>query len=173
MLRSGSAGARSAALALAAACTAACGAQLGDAAVDAEVPCTGGDAAMRSPTGACLFLFSVQVTYVNARASCMSQGGRLAILRTVEDDQAARALAGTRDVFFGLSDQVTEGTFVWADDSAPTYTNWYMNEPNDGGGNYPEDCGVINGARGGAWDDRPCEPIPNVGGGLYAYLCES
>ncbi len=146
-----------------------------DAAIDAPPPpCTGGDAAMRSPTGACFVLFRAPVTYANARAGCTSRGTRLAILRTAQDDQVARTLAGaTLNVFIGLTDQATEGTFVWGDGSALTYTSWYMGEPNDGSGAYPEDCAVVAGPRGGAWDDRPCEPVPNVGGGLYSYLCES
>jgi lectin-like protein len=140
--------------------------------IDAR-PCTGGDAHMSSPTGACFFLFTAPATYANAQAGCAAAGGHLAILRNAQDDAIAQQLAGTRDAFFGLSDQVTEGAFLWTDGAALIYADWYPGEPNDGGGAYPEDCGVINGARGGAWDDRPCEPIPNVGGGLYAYLCES
>jgi len=176
-------------LGLALACTAACGARLGsdgpgdaprdtqdppaDAAIDAR-PCVGGDARMSTPSGVCYFLFTTPATYADAKASCAAAGGRLAIIRNSQDDVVAQMLVGTTlDAFIGLSDQVTEGTFVWEDGSALLYANWYPTEPNDGGGNYPEDCGVINGRRGGSWDDRPCEPIPNVGGGLYAYLCES
>jgi len=174
-------------LSLALAVTAACGAELGggsgpdapgpgrDASVDAAVdaaPCTGGDAAMRSPTGACFFVFNQQVTYVDARSGCAASGAHLAILRSAQDAQVARTLVGANTAFLGLTDQATEGTFVWSDGSSLIYTDWYPGEPNDGGGAYPEDCAVISGARAGQWDDRPCEPITNVGGGLYSYLCQ-
>jgi hypothetical protein len=176
------------ALVLGLACIASCGVKLdgvaGDASrdtpgapgdappVDAR-PCTGGDARMSSPTGTCYFLFTGPATYANAKTACAAAGGRLAVLRNAQDDAVAQALAGTLDVFFGLTDQVTEGTFVWDDGASLIYSDWYPGEPNDGGGVYPEDCGVINGRRGGAWDDRPCAPDPTAGGGLYAYLCES
>lgn len=174
-------------LALALAVTAACGAELGggggggggpdapggggDASVDAA-PCTGGDAAMRSPTGACFFLFNQQVTYVDAQAGCAASGAHLAILRNAQDAQVAQTLVGANTAFLGLTDQILEGTFVWSDGSSLIYTDWYAGEPNDGGGVYPEDCAVISGARTGQWDDRPCEPITDVGGGLYSYLCQ-
>jgi len=183
------------ATACALACTAACGVQLGgtgddtarddarpaDAPVDAR-PCTGGDARMRSPSGACLFVVLAPATFTDAQAGCAARGGRLATLRNAQDDATARLLvrAGMLDAFdafIGLSDLAVEGTFVWIVDGAPlgpeTYSNWYPSEPNDGGGGYPEDCGVANGRRDGKWDDRPCEPMPNVGGGMYSYLCES
>jgi hypothetical protein len=167
--------ARIASIALALA-PAACGVRLegggpADAPPDAR-PCTAGDARMPSPSGACFFVYTAPVAYADAQAGCAAQGAHLAILRSAEDDQIARALAGTLNVFIGLSDLELEGTFVWADGSAPTYTAWDMLEPNDGGGTYAEDCAVIAGPRGGVWDDRPCAPGPDHGGGTYAYLCE-
>jgi len=166
-------------IAAAAACAASagCGVRIegggaADAAVDAR-PCTGGDAAQASPSGACFFVFTAPATFAGARDACAAQGAHLAILRSAQDDQVAGALVGaTGTAFIDLTDQATEGTFVWGDATAPAYTNWYPAEPNDGGGNYPEDCAVIVGARGGQWDDRPCAPVPDVGGGSYAYLCQ-
>jgi hypothetical protein len=148
------------------------GAMAADAAIDAR-PCTGGDAAQASPSGACFFLISAPSTFAGAQTACAGQGGHLAIVRSAVDDQTAGGLVGTMGIaFIGLTDQAVEGTFVWGDNAGPAYTNWYMGEPNDGGGQYPEDCAVIAGVRGGQWDDRPCAPVPNVGGGSYSALCQ-
>jgi hypothetical protein len=146
-----------------------------DAAVDAPIdarPCTGGDGAMMSGTQ-CLVVFDTPRTFADAMAQCAAFGSQLLVIRNAQDDAVARMLAGTADLFMGLSDTATEGTFVWVDGSALVYSNWYLGEPNNGNGNYQEDCGVINGARGGQWDDRPCAPTPERPmSGQYGYLCQ-
>jgi hypothetical protein len=146
-------------------------APVGDAPIDAK-PCTGGDARMSAPDGSCLVMIFTPQTFANASAACTAIGAHLAILRDAQADAAAEALAGARDTFIGLTDQLVEGTFRWGDGSALAFTNWGIGEPNDGGGQYPEDCAIIAGVRGGKWDDRPCAPITDVGGGLYSTLCQ-
>lgn len=143
-----------------------------DAPADAR-PCTGGDASTTAPDGSCLVFFGMPRTYGDAQAQCQLAGARLAILKTAEVDTVAEALVGTADTWIGLDDRATEGTFRWIDGSDLGFANWHLAEPNDGGGQYPEDCAIIAGARvGKQWDDRPCEPIPMIGGGLYAVLCQ-
>lgn len=139
--------------------------------IDARA-CAGGDARMAVADGSCIVRFDAAKTYADASAACMAFGARLAILNSSERDAVARTLAGAVDVFIGLTDQAVEATFVWSDGSALGYKNFYAGEPNDGGGNYPEDCIIVNGVRGGQWDDRRCVPDPNTGvGGVYPYFC--
>ncbi len=148
-----------------------------DAAVDVAVdarPCTGGDAAMTSSDGSCFLLFTSARSYADATTACLAINARLAVTSTADRYAVAKTLAGTRDVFIGLSDAVTEMTFAWIDATPVVFTAWDPNEPNNSaGGGYEEDCAVIAGGRAGDWDDRPCAAgIGPVGTGLYPYLCQ-
>jgi hypothetical protein len=146
-----------------------------DAAPDAR-PCTGGDQSMMAPDGSCFLLFTTPKTFADATLACEASGAHLALLKTAELDSVAEQFVGTLDTYIGLSDEQVEGAFVWGDGTPLAFANWHTatNEPNNsGGGGYEEDCAIIAGARvGKQWDDRPCVPVPDVGGGLYAYLCQ-
>jgi hypothetical protein len=103
-----------------------------------------------------------------ARTTCTALGGDLLVLD--DDVEQAAVIAFTEPMptgvggwFFGLSDQVTEGTFVWPDGSAPSFTAWGEGEPNDAGG--LEDCAEL-GFETGLWNDLPCTD-------LRAYVCEA
>jgi hypothetical protein len=137
------------------------------------LPCVEGDAHQTAPDGSCFAMFTRLQTWTAAKATCAGIGGHAAILTTAAMDSAAEALVGTLDTFIGLSDEAQEGQFVWLDGTPLAFSNWHTGEPSDGGGAYPEDCVVIAGARATKqWDDRPCAPVANVGGGNYAVLCQ-
>lgn len=148
-----------------------------DAAVDAPPdarPCTGGDAQMTSSDGSCFLLFTTPRSFPDARAACVAIDAHLAITNTADRYAVAKALAGARDAWIGLSDEAIEGTFRWVDNTSMVFMAWDPNEPNDGASTYPEDCVLIAGARAGDWDDRPCAPggMTPVGAGAYAYVCQ-
>ena len=86
-----------------------------------------------------------------ARADCQSQGGDLASVYDATENALAVTAAGGTAVWIGLTDQLVEGTFLWADGSSSTYTNWAANEPNDTNG---EDCVELK--SNGQWNDLPC-----------------
>jgi hypothetical protein len=148
-----------------------------DAGIDAPTvdarPCTGGDANMSSGS-TCFLLFTTPRSFADARASCLALGTHLAVPSDATKYAAAKALAGTLDVFIGLSDEVTENTFAWVDGTPLVFTAWNPLEPNNGGATYEEDCALIAGARALDWDDRPCAPggTAPVGSGAYAYMCQ-
>ncbi|MDQ3370036.1 MAG: hypothetical protein M3680_31860 [Myxococcota bacterium] len=183
-----------AAAAAAAACGVGCGVQIGsgaderpdaanpdarppvDGGVDAPVdarPCTGGDGAMMSGS-TCFLLFTTPRSFADARAACAGLGTTLAVPADAAKHASARTLAGGRDVFIGLSDEATEMTFVWVDATPLVFTAWNPEEPNNGSATYEEDCVVIAGTSGTAWDDRPCAPGNGapLGSGSYAYMCQ-
>ena len=54
-------------------------------------------------------------------------------------------------IWIGLNDELTEGTFVWYDQSPVNYTNWAPGEPNNAG---DEDCVQIY--PDGKWNDLNC-----------------
>ena len=43
---------------------------------------------------------------------------------------------------------------MWPDGSAPAYTNWGPNEPNDSSG---EDCASLSRSSGETWNDLDCD----------------
>ncbi|RUS76015.1 hypothetical protein EGW08_016220 [Elysia chlorotica] len=62
-----------------------------------------------------------------------------------------QSMAGA-DVWLGMTDIETEGTWLWEDGDELDYSNWANGEPNNWGPG--EDCAVLK-SRGG-WNDLPC-----------------
>jgi hypothetical protein len=140
-----------------------------DAPIDARA-CVEGDARMIGPDGSCLILLRARQSFAAAQTTCLGLGAHLAILKTAEIDNVAETLVGNLDTFIGLSDQITEGQFVWVDGTPLVFSNWEAGEPNNGGSN-GEDCAIIAGARAEKkWDDRPCSPSGD--NGAYSVLCQ-
>ncbi|HEU0030339.1 MAG TPA: C-type lectin domain-containing protein [Kofleriaceae bacterium] len=127
-----------------------------DATADAR-PCTGGTARATDPTsGACFVFFNQNRNHTDAEASCVALAMHLATIRSASENTTADSLIGGNDVFIGLNDIVAEGQYRWPDGSAPVFTNYRSGEPNNGGGGGSEDCTLLEGSRGGTWDDRAC-----------------
>lgn len=55
-------------------------------------------------------------------------------------------------IWIGFTDENSEGSYYWYDESPVVYTNWNPGEPNNGGGN--EDCTQIY--PDGLWNDLEC-----------------
>lgn len=72
----------------------------------------------------------------NAASKAQSIGGHLVTISNAAENEWVRAnianFGGTpREVWIGLGDPVTEGTFQWGNNEPVTYTNWAPGEPND------------------------------------------
>ena len=64
----------------------------------------------------------------------------------------------------GLTDAASEGTWVWSNGDAVSYTNWASGEPNDSGGN--EDCTQLGRYYPSkTWNDEPCSST-------FRFICE-
>lgn len=101
-----------------------------------------------------------QATWVNAEADCANDvvgATHLVVLTDTEEVQ----IASTEPGWVGLSDRITEGTFVNVTNEAPDQRPWASGQPDDGGGN--EDCARI--LSNGQLDDDQC------GNNRY-YACE-
>ncbi|XP_035678418.1 uncharacterized protein LOC118417119 [Branchiostoma floridae] len=77
----------------------------------------------------CLHLHRRPMTYLDARAYCQSRGGGIFQLDDAADvSRVKAALAGRRvGMWVGLTDEVTEGTFVWEAGTALAsgdFTDW-------------------------------------------------
>lgn len=137
------------------------------------VPCTMGDAQLVDPAdGTCYMLFGEAKTWQVAQGDCLALSGTLAVLDTAEKQAVVQTLSENHpldgpDLWLGATDVVVEGTFVWLGGEAMVYENWRDGEPNnDGPGEDPENCVVIEGDTDlHEWDDRSCvTPSP--------YICE-
>ncbi len=137
-----------------------------DVAIDSPPrPCTGGDASASDPDGNCFVAFkTAKKTRAAAEAACEADTMTLAIIETAASNTTVQSLITGLDAWLGATDLVTENTFLWPDTTPLTFKNFRAGEPNNGDGNGQEDCLVIEGGKGGTWDDRPCALV-------LAYVC--
>ncbi|CAG2224536.1 unnamed protein product [Mytilus edulis] len=105
----------------------------------------------------CYLFGNDKLNWYEASSSCLSHHADLVKVETVDEETflktTARAL-GTRIFWLGARDDITEGIWVWsADDSDLDYYDWYLNEPNNSGGN--EDCLELSDLHSCKWNDAP------------------
>ncbi|XP_078688578.1 polycystin family receptor for egg jelly-like isoform X2 [Branchiostoma floridae x Branchiostoma belcheri] len=103
-------------------------------------------------SGKCYKVFTDTVAYSQARQVCIDNGGSLAMVKNSEISSFMKTLSSDHK-WFGLSDEVTEGQFLWEDGTSLTstgFTDWYPGEPNGGS---LENC-VQYWRR--TWNDRSC-----------------
>ena len=142
-----------------------------DAMVDAR-PCTGGDAHGAAPDGTCFQFFTGPASFPDAETACETGGAHLAKVSNAGQNGVVAQLSTGVVAFIGATDAVTEGTFLWKDGTPLTYMNFRTGEPNNGSGQYEEDCLVLDGKKSvDMWDDKPCTTDIVLGAGAYAYIC--
>jgi hypothetical protein len=80
-------------------------------------------------------------TWSQAEAAAVTVGGHLATINSAEENSfIGSEVSPVTDSFFagdlwiGLTDVASEGTFVWVSSEPVTYTNWGTYEPNNFGG---------------------------------------
>ncbi len=87
-------------------------------------------------------------------------GGKLAEILVAEDTEEINSFLRNKNpnsfYWIGLTDENTEGEFVWTSNgSIAEYTNWESGEPN---GEMMEDCVNLNHEeQGRKWSDISCE----------------
>jgi cysteine-rich repeat protein len=113
----------------------------------------------------CYMFFSSAQSWQDAAAACSILGAHLASISSSTENTTVQGLA-TQTSWVGLTDQFSEGTFVWDEGKnkyvAITYSNWGTSQPDNGpGGN--ADCVNINST--GKWSDVSCAQI-------LPYICE-
>ncbi|HNS97364.1 MAG TPA: FG-GAP-like repeat-containing protein [Polyangiaceae bacterium] len=103
-------------------------------------------------------------TWQAARAFCRSRGADLVVIDSKEENELLAA-SGIPTAWIGLSDQQTEGSFLWVNGKSLTTAYWNDDEPNDSGG--AEDCvGMFtSGETAGLWNDFSCDAE-------HAFICE-
>lgn len=121
---------------------------------------------LEAMNGSSYYLFCVAAsTQENAAETCGRMGYRLASIETAAEhqwvwDTAVDHEDAEGDWWIGLSDQDTEGTFVWADGSPlGDYAPWAESQPDDNASNpsQGEDCVHLSGMDAGDWNDLDCD----------------
>lgn len=144
-----------------------------NAACDDGVPCTAEFCVTTTCSkgaqfgNTCFFAVQSKLTWDEAEAACVKEGGHLASIASEPENAAARAAAtaacGGLSAWIGLTDGAKEGMFTWSSGEPVTFTRWKTGEPSDVGGseNYVEMYSE------GSWNDRN-----TTDGSMSCYVCE-
>ncbi|MBO1047822.1 MAG: hypothetical protein HEQ10_08740 [Dolichospermum sp. DEX182a] len=99
------------------------------------------------------YLLSNAATWKEAQAQAVTLGGNLVTVNDATENQfLVNTFGGTERLWIGLTDEVTEGTFQWANGEAVTYTNWSPGQPDNANN---EDYAELNFGGAGKWNDLP------------------
>jgi hypothetical protein len=105
-------------------------------------------------------------TWTDAEAYATSIGGHLVTLRNAQEDSWVYStfigVDGSQNLWYGLNDAKTEGTFVWSSGETSTYRNWGSTEPSNTGGS--EDyvrCFEPSSPNWGKWNDAGNTELAN------------
>jgi len=99
------------------------------------------------------FLTNASLSKTAAQTLASNMGGYLASITSAAENDFITSLASNPALppWIGLSDAVSEGTFVWDNGEPVSYTNWTVGEPNNSGN---EDCVQLY--LTGTWNDVSC-----------------
>ncbi|XP_058850010.1 C-type lectin domain family 4 member E-like isoform X2 [Acipenser ruthenus] len=118
--------------------------------------------------GKCYYFSTDRMNWTSSRDNCTSLGGHLVIIESEAEQEFIQSqVRRIRDFFWiGLSDEVTEGEFLWVDNTPPSTTYWKVNEPDNTlifeGNQHPNaDCAVIDYkvAPLQSWGDTQCSVL--------------
>lgn len=89
-------------------------------------------------------------TWETAQATCKNSGGTLAIITSSTENYYIYTLTQT-SVWIGANDKTSEGSFIWDDNTALSFSAWGAGEPNGG---TSENC--VEMTPYGYWNDAAC-----------------
>jgi hypothetical protein len=123
--------------------------------VSVSISCTSGTLYY----GHCYVVHTSGASFADATNVCASAGGHLVKIESSAENSFVTGLVSSTS-WIGASDQVIEGTFLWRDGAAATFTNWLSGQPDNSNN---EDCASLQ--TSGGWNDLSCSTtIP--------YVCE-
>ncbi|XP_063879854.1 mucin-22-like isoform X3 [Scylla paramamosain] len=101
---------------------------------------------------------NVKFDWMQGQIYCNALNAEYAKITSTDQASFLRALA-TDDTWIGLTDQSTEGNFIWTDTSVPVFNEWAPGEPNSAG---EEDCTEMRKGKDFWWNDSSCGNIKSV-----------
>lgn len=120
--------------------------------------------------GKCLLADPVRKSYYAASEDCNAMGGVLVTPTSSDEnnqlkDYIRQSIGADEQIWLGIIDMVTEGTWVDQTGVSITYKNWdtsnYRSPQPDGG--QSQNCAVLSMASSGKWFDENCrEEKPSI-----------
>ena len=95
-------------------------------------------------------------TWHEAKVDAESRGGRLAVLDTgVKLSQARASIGSYESCWIGLSDELSEGNWIWVNGTSLSFSDWINGEPTNrtGDGLYEEHFVEMVNSYSGKWND--------------------
>lgn len=114
-----------------------------------DIPSTSAFRYIGKINGKNLFLGLTLQAWTTANASASANGGRLATIANAAENVYIAHYLGLNGAVLGLTDEVTEGTFIWNNQTPFTYSNWSTGEPN----NFSNTEDYLAMLPGGRWND--------------------
>lgn len=119
--------------------------------------------------GGCYLVTSAEYTWVDAISTCIENGGYLAAIESEAEARwvyqllsAEGLLSVNDDIWIGLEDVTSEGTYRWTTGSESSFRYWAADQPT--ADNY-EDCVAMVSSDQCRWDNRGCDTF-------YRALCK-
>ncbi|MBN1797723.1 MAG: caspase family protein [Spirochaetales bacterium] len=86
-------------------------------------------------------------TWQEAKKICEQNGGHLVTITSSEENNAIinviKSYKPNANIWIGFTDIDSEGRWKWVTGERTSYTKWDQHQPDNGGGNYQEDCAAI------------------------------
>ncbi|KAK1333813.1 hypothetical protein QTO34_006201 [Cnephaeus nilssonii] len=89
--------------------------------------------------------------FSKVKALCAELQATVATPKNAEENKAIKDVANDH-AFLGITDEATEGQFVYVTGGRLTYSNWKKDDPNDFVSG--EDCVLL--LKDGSWNDISC-----------------
>nr|BDE75813.1 C-type lectin [Ophioplocus japonicus] len=104
--------------------------------------------------GFCYRYFALPKSWADAHTYCQDLEADLASIHSADENNIINGLIGGQRAWIGLSDQITEGQFVWTDETSFFFSKWGPNQPDNDNGH--EDCVHLGYPESGLWNDQSC-----------------
>ncbi|XP_052473610.1 macrophage mannose receptor 1 isoform X1 [Carassius gibelio] len=114
----------------------------------------------------CYLLHRTKKTWLEARDSCLREGGDLLSILSREEQSFVITQLGyskTDELWIGFNDRKTQMLFEWSDQSSVPFASWEVSEPSHSAV-HAEDCVLMRGEEG-KWADDICE-------NKYGFICK-
>ena len=128
----------------------------GDGGIDAPMSNCAGYTALAGVATHRYRAILVNAIWTAQRTTCTDEGGYLVEPGDAAEMTAVNMLAGAVEIWVGVTDQATEGTFLTGRGAAPTFLPWENNQPDDApqGG---ADC--VRAVASGTYADDRCNTV--------------